>query len=201
MTKKFISILAIIVLAICLVSGGCVPPDKEELRSWQDLLNIKPEQETSDTNDLTADLENNLSNDFASDVEKITVDLYFIAPDGKKLVMESRAIPKQEGIARSTIEELIKGPQKQENLSVFPDGTRLLDINIKPDGRCIVDLSSELTAVNSQHQERLMLYALVNTLCQFPTVQEVEILVNGQKVDSIAGYIDVSAPLKPDYSI
>ncbi|NLB88642.1 MAG: GerMN domain-containing protein [Syntrophomonadaceae bacterium] len=201
MTKKFISILAIIVLAVCLVSGGCVPPDKEELQSWQDLLKIKPDEETTDTTDSAVDLENNTNGDLADNAEKITVDLYFISPDGKNLVMENRAIVKQEGIARSTIEELIKGPQKQENLSVFPDGTRLLDINIKPDGRCIVDLSSELTAVSNEHQEKLMLYALVNTLGQFPTVQEVEILINGQKVDSIAGYIDVSAPLKPDYSI
>lgn len=201
MTKKFISILAIVVMAICLVSGGCVPPEKEQIRSWQDLLNIKPDEETPDLGDLALDLENNTSNELAEDVEKITVDLYFIAPDGTKLVMESRTIAKQEGIARSTIEELIKGPEKQENLNVFPDGTRLLDINIKPDGRCIVDLSSQLTTINNEHQEKLMLYALVNTLGQFPTVQEVEILINGQKVDTIAGYIDVSAPIEPDYSI
>lgn len=201
MNKKFISILAIVIMAICLISGGCMSPETEQIRSWQDLLNIKPDDEIPDADDLALDLNNNSNSDLAEDVEKITVDLYFIAPDGTKLVMESRTIAKQEGIARSTIEELIKGPQKQENLSVFPDGTRLLDINIKPDGRCIVDLSSELTTVNNQHQEKLMLYALVNTLGQFPTVREVDILINGQKVDTIAGYIDVSAPIEPDYSI
>lgn len=201
MTKKFISILAIVVLAVCLVSGGCIPPDRQELQSWQDLLKIKPEEKASETTDFTADLENKTNNDPAGDVETITVDLYFIAPDGSSLVLENRAIPKQEGIARGTIEELIKGPEKPENLAVFPDGTRLLDINIKPNGRCIVDLSSEITNVSNEHQEKLMLYSLVNTLCQFPTVEEVEILINGQKVDSVAGFMDVSAPLQPDYSI
>lgn len=201
MTKKFVSILAIVVMAICLVSGGCIPPEEQDLKSWKDLLKIKPNEEVSDVQDLSFDLGNDKGNDLSEGVEKITIDLYFIGPDGKKLALESRSITKQEGLARSTIEELIKGPQKEENLSVFPEGTKLLDINIKPDGRCIVDLSSQLTEIDNEHKEMLMVYALVNTLGQFASVQDVDILINGQKVDTIAGHVDVSAPIEPDYTM
>ncbi len=39
MNKKAISILAVILLAICLISGGCsVPSDKRVEKNWKDLL-------------------------------------------------------------------------------------------------------------------------------------------------------------------
>ncbi len=202
MTKKFISILAIVVMALCLISGGCTSLNTPDLQSWKELIKINPEEEAVDDKELSFDLgaEDDKETN-TSEEEKIDVDLYFIGADGKKLALENRTIVKKEGLARSTIEELIKGPETPENLSVFPEGTRLLDINIKPDGRCIVDFSSQLTEISSEHQEKLAIYALVNTLGQFSSVQEVDILINGQKVDTIAGYVNVSAPIEPDYSI
>ena len=86
-------------------------------------------------------------------------------------------------------------------LQVFPEGTKLLDINIKPEGVIIVDFNSKLTKLSSEHQERLAVYSIVNTLGQFPAVQEVQILINGDKLDTLAGHIDISKPLEPDYTV
>ncbi|HZK43474.1 MAG TPA: GerMN domain-containing protein [Syntrophomonadaceae bacterium] len=203
MTKKLISLLAIIVVSVCLISGGCKVPEEQDLKSWKDLLNIKPENVLENKGGITPDLGDDIDviPNLEEESEKITIQLYFIGPDGKKLAVENRTITKKEGLARSTIEELIKGPEVAEHLAVFPEGTRLLDINIKPEGRCIINLSSQLTEINNEHQEKLMVYALVNTLGQFASVQDVDILINGDKVETIAGYIDVSVPIEPDYSI
>lgn len=204
MGKKFIVILALIVLAICLIGGGCKSPEELELKSWQDLLKINPMEEIPSLSEIKSETDTKLDEPKAkneANIEKITVDLYFIGPDGSKLVKETRTIVKQEGLARSTIGELIKGPEKPENLAVLPEGTKLLDINIKPDGRCIVDFSSELTDISNGQQEKLIVYALVNTLGQFASVKEVEFLINGNKVDKIAGYMEVLAPIEPDYSM
>ena len=40
--------------------------------------------------------------------------------------MERREIIKTEGIARSTLQELLKGPDNPAYQNVFPEGTRLL---------------------------------------------------------------------------
>ncbi len=129
--------------------------------------------------------------------ELIEVKLYFVGPDGKSLVMEERSIGKTESMARNTVQELIKGPAENENLSAIPEGTRLRDINLKPDGLCIVDLSSQAQQVSSAKQEELMVYAIANTLGQFPTVKDVTFMIDGQRVDTIAGFLDLSNSIKP----
>ena len=67
-------------------------------------------------------------------------------------------------------------------------------MNIKDDGTCIVDFSKELTENHSGGVlgEELTVYSIVNTLTQFPSVQEVQIRVDGQEINTIAGHIDVS---------
>ncbi|MDD2586081.1 MAG: GerMN domain-containing protein [Syntrophomonadaceae bacterium] len=199
MAKKFISILAIVVLAICLISGGCSPDTDKDLESWKELLRMDREIKEPDKSDSVADKV--LTDKPDTIKESVDIKLYFAGPNGGSLVMEKRTVEKVEGIARKTIEELIAGPQTPENLAVVPEGTRLLDINVKPDGLCIVNLSSEARKLDNEHQEKIMIYSVVNTLGQFPTVQNVSFMVDGEPVDQIAGYVDVSAPVRPDYNL
>ncbi len=205
MGKKFISILALVVLAICLISGGCTSLEKYELKSWKDLLENNPIAETPDLDKIIKNIDDaDQGKTEVSDLneqELITVDLYFIGSDGSKLVKETRSITKEEGLARSTIGELIKGPATEGNLSVFPDDTSLLDINIKPEGNCIVDFSGQLAMINDKHQGELVVFAIVNTLAQFDSVKDVQILVNGNRIDTLGGYKEIFAPLEPDYTL
>jgi spore germination protein GerM len=125
--------------------------------------------------------------------------LYFSDPLGQHLVNEERVIPKVEGIGRSAINELIKGPHLASNLMpTIPDNTILLDINVKQAEKlAIVDFSRALVDnhMGGSSAEALTVYSIVNTLTQFPTVDRVQILVNGQYVETIAGHLDVSKPL------
>ena len=123
--------------------------------------------------------------------------LYFGRGDGLSLVEEMHSIPKEEGIARRTINELMKGPDTPEYLSIVPEGTRLLDINLKPDGLCIINLSREACQVNSREQEEMMVMAIANTVGQFPAVKEVTFMIEGEFVQEIGGFIDLSQPVKP----
>ncbi|HHV16120.1 MAG TPA: GerMN domain-containing protein [Gelria sp.] len=200
MNKKAISILAVILLAICLISGGCsAPADKRvDIKNWKDLLSLAPEKsKILPAGGPEKEVKPGQNSEIA-DQELIAVKLYFVGSDGKSLVMEERSIAKTESMARNTLQELIKGPAENENLSAIPEGTRLRDINLKPDGLCIVDLSSQAQQVSSGEQEKLMVYAIANTLGQFPTVKDVTFMIDGQRVDTIAGYLDLSNSIKPD---
>ncbi|MBQ5659543.1 MAG: GerMN domain-containing protein, partial [Peptococcaceae bacterium] len=64
-------------------------------------------------------------------IQEITVALYFADAAGDKLVKTEKAIPKVEGMARATVETLLEGPNSSGMVSVIPEGTQLLDINVK----------------------------------------------------------------------
>ncbi|KJS83524.1 MAG: hypothetical protein JM58_12505 [Peptococcaceae bacterium BICA1-8] len=124
-----------------------------------------------------------------------TVLLYFGSSDGEHLVAVEKDITKVEGIARQTINALIEGPDFQSGLlPTIPAGASLLDINVKEDGLCIVDFSEELVAnmPGGELNEQLTVYSIVNTLCQFPTVERVEFRVDGQKMDTLLGHINLN---------
>ncbi|MDN5344571.1 MAG: hypothetical protein PWQ18_682 [Clostridia bacterium] len=130
--------------------------------------------------------------------------LYFSDATGNYLVAEKRSIPLVEGIARATIEELIKGPGPgSQLLPTIPKGTVLKDINIRSDGLARVDFSKELVANHSGGSlgESLTVYSIVNTLTQFPSVKQVQFLVDGQYVKTIAGHVDVSAAMGRNESL
>lgn len=200
MTQRFIIITAVLILAVCLISGGCKPLEEQSssIKSWRDLVNLLPEPEGQSQEELPDSVPTvePVTNPEIN-METIEVMLYFGGQDGLSLVKEPRVIPKEEGIARSTINELIKGPNTPEYLNVFPEGTRLRDINVKPDGLCIIDLSHEACQVSNQQQEEMMVMAIVNTVGQFPTVKEVTFMIDGEPVQKIGGFLDLSQPVKP----
>lgn len=130
--------------------------------------------------------------------DMVTVKLYFSDMSGRYLVEEERAIPKVEGIGRATLEELIAGPSPESGLlPTIPVGTVLRDINVRPDGLAIVDFSRDLVDnfVGGSESERLVVYSIVNTLTQFPTVDRVRILVEGQEISTLAGHVETSEAL------
>ncbi len=196
MTKKLIMVMAMMLLAVCLLSGGCSRVDDSKINSWKDLIKIPSASDKSTPNDKDTPTPGNESPEIG---EQISVKLYFINAETNKLAVEKRSIGKVEGIARQTMEELIKGPSQQEYQPVLPVDTRLLDINIKPDGLCIVDLSGEADKVSSKEQGKLMVQAVANTLSQFPSVKEVSFLINGERVEALGGLVDIAQPVQADY--
>jgi spore germination protein GerM len=128
--------------------------------------------------------------------------LYFADNDGL-LVAFKKEIPKATGIARRTLQELGQGPPADSGLyPTIPSGAKLKDINIKND-LATVDFNQNL---KSRHWggstgEMLTVYSIVNTLTQFPAIKEVQILIEGERVQTLAGHLDISKPLKRNSSL
>lgn len=129
--------------------------------------------------------------------EQVEVSLYFTDEKGTSLIAEKRKLSKVEGIARATVTGLLQGPENKELKPSVPAGTMLKDINIKEDGCCIVDFSQGLVDNHSKEKEDeiVTVAAIVQTLSQFPSVSEVQILVEGKIISSIAGSVDISTPI------
>ena len=78
----------------------------------------------------------------------------------------------------------------------LPPGTRLLSVTIS-DGLATADFSRELrdNFHGGDTEEVQVVNAILKTLGQFPTVSKVQILVDGQHIDSLGGLLVLSDPL------
>lgn len=133
------------------------------------------------------------------------IKVYFSDEDGLYLKAEKRAIEKGglDKEAREAIEALVSGPLDRNLAATLPKGTRLLALDIKG-AVAVVDLSPE---VIENHEggssgELQTIYSIVDTLLlNFPEIKQVQILVGGERKETIAGHIDITEPLGPDAKI
>lgn len=127
------------------------------------------------------------------------VTLYFADPQAMFLVPITRDVPKTAAVARTVVEELIRGPEKDSGLGrVIPEGTRLRGIELK-DGLLTVDFSKELRDKHwgGSAGEGLTIGAIVHSLGALPGVKQVEILIEGQRGGSIGGHVILDRPTAP----
>jgi hypothetical protein len=148
------------------------------------------------------------SSPVAPDVEtgrRISVRLYFEAPNGDGLVSEEREITFSADLTtqlRTVVEELVRGPTSGL-VPALPAGTRVLGVFVTERGVAYVNLSGEATGLaGGSREELLTVYSIVNTLAtNFPAVSRVQILVEDRMATSFSGHVDVSRPLPADMTL
>ncbi len=180
-------LLLVVMAGTLLVLGGCNISQR-----LQTLKGSKAEIQPGELPEMAEDLG---SEQALQEMTKVV--LYFRDAGGRWLVPESQEIPKVTGIARAALEALCRGPVSKELRASLPAGTEVRGVNVKPDGTCVVDLSREVTKIPGQDPkaEALAVAAIVNTLTEFPTVKRVQILVEGQARETLAGHIPIDVPL------
>ena len=209
MNRKSLALIVMSILIIVSVTGCglldkmlSIKEDFQKEKKVEENSSGEPRLEMDEIIIDTPDLEEPVI--VSPPAETKDVILYFVSADGKNLVEVEHKIGKVEGVARATINALLEGPDFQSGLlPSVPVGTRLLDINVKDDGLCIVDFSSDIIANMSggAEGEKLAVYAITNTLCQFPTVDRVEFRVEGQRMDSLLGYTNLEPAVTADASL
>lgn len=122
--------------------------------------------------------------------------IYHADKTATHLVPEVHVVPVSTHPLKVAAELLIAGTKKPEVMSVMPPGTHLRDIWIK-DHIAYIDFDDKLIKNNSGGSagEILLVGAIVNTLTEFPEVQKVQLLVEGEKISTISGHLDTSEPL------
>ena len=137
---------------------------------------------------------------------RISVRLYFEAPDREGLLPEEREVAFSPDLARqlrTVVEELAKG-STTGLAATLPEGTRVLEVFVQGRGVAYVNLSTEASSglPGGSKAELLTVYSVVNTIVtNFPAVSRVQILVNDTPVTSLGGHIDLSRPLPPDMTL
>ncbi|MDI6871258.1 MAG: GerMN domain-containing protein [Bacillota bacterium] len=131
------------------------------------------------------------------------VTLYFLkeTPTALQLGTEKRRLFGAD-LPHLALAELIRGPAPGSSLRpVLPRDTTLNSVKIRG-GVAYADFGAGVTRLNvGSEGEAMVVAAIVNTLTQFPGVNRVQILVNGARVESLAGHVDVSAPLSRNETV
>ncbi|MDR2736679.1 MAG: GerMN domain-containing protein [Gracilibacteraceae bacterium] len=116
-----------------------------------------------------------------------SVKLYYANAEGSKLVQETREIPHTLSLGRETLRQWLLGPEEKSSLQrTVGAATALKDIDIK-DGVAKIDLSKGFLELNGPINAQMALYSLVNTMCQFSTVNQVVLLIDGVPISSYYG--------------
>lgn len=98
---------------------------------------------------------------------------------------------------KAAVEALLAGTDKKSLTTVFPKKTKLLSVKIS--GKtAMVNFDKNLTKgfVGGSTGEEMLVGSLVNTLTEFPEIKSVQILVEGEQIDSLAGHFDLSEPVE-----
>ncbi len=133
-----------------------------------------------------------------------SINLYFADEEGRGLKAESRTFKTKalEEELTEVIEAVINGPSGKL-LNPMPEGTRLLSVKVS-DGIVYVDLSREFQANHpgGSTWEIESIYSIVNTITlNYPAAGSVQILVEGEKLDTLAGHILIKVPLTANRKI
>ncbi len=138
-----------------------------------------------------------------STVEQAELTLYFAGADAAGLVAEQRTVELKNlaELPSVVVQELIVGPKNTGLFPTFPPETRLLSLKVE-DSIAMVDFSQDIVTKHwgGSAGETLTIMSLVNSLTELEEIEEVRILVEGEKADSLLGHWDTSQPLERDES-
>jgi len=135
--------------------------------------------------------------------EQREIKVYFADKEAAKLVPEKRLAKLGAGPAadaETIIGELIKGPRSADLLPTIPPDTRLLNAYALGD-MLVLDFTNELQTnhTGGSTGELLTVYSIVNTIAQnLGGIRKVQMLVEGEEIETLAGHLDLTKPLFPD---
>jgi len=134
------------------------------------------------------------------------ITLYFSASDEEFLVPVERKIVVGEGVnnqIKAVLQELIKGPQDTNLSPTLSPQTKIRAVYTK-DKIIYVDFSSSFMEKHpgGTSAELVSIYSVVNTILDnFPSYSQVQILINGEPRQTLAGHIDIRGPFTKNEKI
>ncbi len=115
-------------------------------------------------------------------------------------VMRKIPWPEGKGIAKASMRALVDNPanrQDMENIGlvpVLPANTEIIGMSIN-EGICKVDFTAEFMNYGSKQDEVAITKAIIYTLTEFPTIDTVQIMIEGEQPGALTYGLDISSPL------
>lgn len=132
--------------------------------------------------------------------------VFFSREGSSGLVPERRRVYVTSSIAdqaRQVIEELIRGPRRALDVPVLPRETTLRQVYVDREGNACVDFGADLLERHpgGSDEEIATVFAVVNSLTfNFPEIRTVQILIEGEERETLAGHLDLTRRYYRDLS-
>ena len=140
-------------------------------------------------------------------VPRIKATLFFASADGLGLVPVEQEIPLAQGTvaqARALVEAQLTAVAPDSLATTIPQGTKLLGVYLSERNEAFVDLDN---TVRTKHpggsmNELFTVFTIVNAVAtNLPDVQQVQLLIDGHEVDTLAGHVDLRRPLRKNENL
>lgn len=169
-----------VISVLALVAAGCGDDDDTGGTTTTD-----SPPTTDDATTTTEAAETTTTTDGA---EVTDVSVYLL--DGEVLKVGYVRSVEGPGVAAAALEELVAGPSADDEAlglaTAIPEGTELLDVNIV-DNLAVVDLSGEFESGGGTLSMTARLAQVVYTVTQFPSVEQVELQLDGEPIEVFGG--------------
>ena len=182
-------LILILVIFLSTMTSGCL-----------DMI-FGPVEDEDPPIDQGEDVEKNDDQDSQlTDENSWEIVFYCIDKSTDLLVPVTIVYPKQEGIAKATVEELVLGSGLSGKVAQYgfemplPQRTQVLGISIH-DATARVDLSQDILNFKNDRHEYLGISSLVYTLTQYSTIERVQLAVNGEILQTLIYDTYVKVPL------
>jgi len=129
-----------------------------------------------------------------------SIDLYFmeVTETEFKLASETRNFDGPQPGIMPVMKAWLEGPQAPKLNRVVPEDVRLINGFIL-DGVAYLDFSSEITkAAMGSELEAVLVESIALTAAQVKGVKSVQIMVEGEIIESLAGHMLINKPIKID---
>ncbi len=129
--------------------------------------------------------------------QKLTIKVYYPNDQGTKLVAVKRTVTlDQQEKYTAAMESLMEGTTAKDQTNIIPKEAKLKSVKVK-DGTATVDFSQDLKKnfVGGSTGETMLVGSIVDTLTEFSEVKKVQILIEGKKVETLGGHMDLMEPL------
>lgn len=114
-------------------------------------------------------------------IQNTSLTLYFSNEAGDGLIKETRSdvyYSSNMSMDKLVMEQLLEGTKVPGEKSAIPEGTRLINVSVV-DGVCYVSLDETFRNQDYKVNEAVVIYSIVDSLTELPTINKVQISING----------------------
>lgn len=191
MMKKMKYILLAMMTLALLVTAGCDPNNEKGAVNGSSVS-------VSGNGAVSAGSAAASSADKKETAKELNIKVYYPDDQGLKLIAVKRTIKTDAaGKYAAAIKSLLTGTKQKGQTTIIPKQAKLKSVKVKGD-TAYVDFSQDLVKhfTGGSTGEEMLVGSVVNTLTEFPEIKKVQILIEGNKVETLGGHVDLTMPIE-----
>ena len=178
------------------------PTTQETIEETTQEITEETTEEPEETTEATEETTEETTTEETQEVKpaEITIPIYFSDDQAQYMRGEYRTISNDDPVT-NTVNELLKGPNSANLYALIPEGTKLLNAEIK-NNVAYVDFSTDILegVAGGSTLQRFIIYTIVNTLTEIDEADAVQILIDGKNVGTF-GDFEIGSPLYRDINM